>query len=185
MFLLPPSVGSKLYRLRHFLPFSDSKLKPQSGRLRAVKTSVQSNSLANEQPYDLGIHPSERRKHPRFDMRVPVFLRGLGEPWVVSETADVSGAGASFVSGHRFPLNTPLEYVLTFPPDLTKAPQPLRVRFFGTVIRCERMPESQDTFGIAVRNTAHRYLSHAEASGFSAMDEEPSASVLPPLATGE
>ena len=173
MFLLPPPVGPKLYLQRHFLPFSYSRLKPQSGRLRATKNSVQSNSPPNEHPSDLGIHPSERRKHPRFDMRVPVFLRGLGEPWVVSETADVSAAGASFVSGHRFSLNTPLEYVLTFPPDLTKAPQPLRVRFFGTVIRCERMPESQDTFGVAVRNTAHRYLSHAEASGFSAMDEEP------------
>jgi hypothetical protein len=146
---------------------------------------MRSNSLASEQPSDLGIHPSERRKHPRFDMRVPVFLRGLGEPWEVGETADVSAAGAFFVSGHRFPLNTPLEYVLTFPPDLTKAPQPLRVRFFGTVIRCERMPESQGTFGIAVRNTAHRYLSHAEASGFSAMDEELSAFVLPPLTTGK
>ena len=134
------------------------------------KNGMQPNPLAKEEPSGRGSHPSERRKHPRFGMHVPVFLRGLGEPWMATETGDVSAAGAFFVSGRRFPINTPVEYVLTFPPDLTKAAEPLRVRFFGTVIRCAQMPESQDTFGIAVLKTGYRYLSHAEASGFSAMD---------------
>ena len=145
---------------------------------------MQLNSQAKEEPSGLGSHPSERRKHPRFGMHVPVFLRGLGEAWMVSETGDVSAAGAFFVSDRRFPLNTPLEYVLTFPPDLTKAAEPLRVRVFGTVIRCARMPESQDSFGIAVLKTGHRYLSHAESSGFSAMDEQLAAAAQPPSPTG-
>ena len=125
---------------------------------------MQSTPLAREQTTGLGLRPGERRKHPRFDMHFPVFLRGLGESWTVSETADVSANGAFFVADRPFLLNTPMEYVLTFPPDLTKAPEPLRVRFFAMVLRCERVPESQDAFGIAVRNTAHRYLTHEEAA---------------------
>ena len=66
------------------------------------------------------------------------FVRALGDPWSFSETSDVSATGAFFVTERPFLLNTPVEYVLTFPPDLTKAAQPLRVRFFGMVLRCER-----------------------------------------------
>ena len=139
-----------------------------------------------------GIHPvapsraGERRKNPRFDMHFPVFLRALGNPWTVTETADVSAAGAFFVASRPFLLNTPVEYVLTFPPDLTKAAQPLRVRFFGMVLRCERIRDDNVAFGIAVRNTAHRYLSRGEAAIFDAIEQKPSSSsgVAQPRKTG-
>ncbi|HEY4900250.1 MAG TPA: PilZ domain-containing protein, partial [Terriglobales bacterium] len=120
----------------------------------------------NGAPSSLPIQSGERRKNPRFDMHFPVFLRALGDSWAVSETADVSATGAFFVTDRPFLLNTPIEYVLTFPPDLTKAPQPLRVRFLGVVLRCERVPDSNKAFGIAVRNTAHRYLSREESASF-------------------
>ena len=122
------------------------------------------------------LRAGERRKNPRFDMHFPVFLRALGDPWTVTETADVSAAGAFFVTDRPFLLNIPIEYVLTFPPDLTKAPQPLRVRFFGMVLRCERIRDNNVAFGIAVRNTAHRYLSREEAAGFDAMEQKFAAS---------
>lgn len=145
---------------------------------------MQSNPLAREQTTGLGLGSGERRKHPRFDMHVSVFVRGLGEPWTVSETADVSTNGAFFVTDRPFLLNTPMEYVLTFPPDLTKAPEPLRVRFFAMVLRCERVPESQDAFGIALRNTAHRYLTHEEAANFSVIAEKLAKSIQPPRKNG-
>ena len=133
---------------------------------------MQSNSVAKEWPVGLPFHSGERRKNPRFDMHFAVFLRGLGDSWAVCETADVSAAGAFFVTDRPFLLSTPMEYVLTFPPDLTKASDPLRVRFFAMVLRCERVAGSQSAFGVAVRNTAHRYLSHEEAAGFDAMERE-------------
>lgn len=113
----------------------------------------------------------ERRKNPRFDMHFSTFVRALGDPWSLSETTDVSAAGASFVTERPFLLNTPVEYVLTFPPDLTKAPRPLRVRFFGMVLRCERVAGGRVVFGIAVHNTAHRYLTQQEAADFEAMEQ--------------
>ena len=132
---------------------------------------MRSNSLADEPAAGLPFDSCERRKNPRFDMHFPVFLRRLGDPWTISETADVSATGAFFVCDRPFLLNTPIEYVLTFPSDLTKAPQPLRVRFFGMVLRCEQVPGGNGDFGIAVRNTAHRYLSRDEAVGFDAMEQ--------------
>ncbi len=104
-------------------------------------------------------------------MHFSAFVRALGDPWSVSETTDVSAAGASFVTDRPFLLNAPVEYVLTFPPDLTKAAKPLRVRFFGMVLRCERVAGGRVVFGIAVHNTAHRYLTQQEAADFEAMEQ--------------
>jgi len=118
----------------------------------------------------MSIQSGERRKNRRFDMHFPAFVRALGDPWSLSETTDVSAPGASFVTDRPFLLNTAVEYVLTFPPDLTKAAQPLRVRFFGLVLRCERIAEGRNAFAIAVHNSAHRYLTQQEAEGFEAME---------------
>jgi len=151
---------------------------------------MQPHSLADEQLSELPLRSGERRKNRRFDMRLPVVLRALGDSWTASETADVSAAGALFVTDRPFLLNTPIEYLLTFPPDLTKAPQPLRVRFFGVVLRCERSRDNPKAFGIAVRNTAHRYLSREESAsydeilpGHSAASN--SAAAIHPQKTGE
>ena len=136
------------------------------------KIYMQSDSLPTGVPLGSPVQAGERRKNARFDMHFPAFLRALGDPWMVSETTDVSATGAFFVTDRPFLLNAPIEYVLTFPPDLTKAPQPLRVRFFGMVLRCERVAEGRGTFGIAVRNTAHRYLTRNEAADFEAMEQK-------------
>ena len=126
-------------------------------------------------PLELASLYGERRKNPRFDMRFPVIFRAIGDRWTLGETSDVSAAGVFFVTERPFLLNIPVEYVLTFPPELTKAPQPLRVRFFGTVLRCERVPEANGLFGVAVRNAAHRYLTREEAASFEALESELSA----------
>jgi PilZ domain-containing protein len=130
---------------------------------------MQSVSLSNGLNREPASQNGERRKNARFAMRFPIFVRALGEPWVRSETADVSATGAFFVSDRPFLLNAPIEYVLTFPQDLTKAKRPLLVRFFGMVIRSERVADNTGVYGIAVRNTAHRYLTGEEAAGFTAM----------------
>jgi PilZ domain-containing protein len=113
--------------------------------------------------------PGERRKNARFAMRFAIFVRVLGEPWTSSETADVSAAGAFFVTERPFVLNAPIEYVLIFPQELTKAARPLLVRFFGMVTRVERTTDKTALYGVAVRNTAHRYLTGDEAANFTAI----------------
>jgi len=118
---------------------------------------------------------TERRKNTRFVMRFPVFVRALGDPWTLSETTDISVSGAMFITDRPFLLNTPIEYVLTFPPELTKATHSVRVRFYSSVLRCERIVGGNGVFSVAVRNTAHRYLTGEEASAFDALDEKWSA----------
>jgi hypothetical protein len=168
-------INSKLFAHTVFHCFRDSASTPQYGTSRALVAHMQSDPLANGLPSGLPPHPAERRKNLRFDMHFTVFLRALGDPWVACETADVSTTGAYFVTDRPFLLNTPIEYVLTFPPDLTKASQPLRVRFFGVVLRCERLRDGDGDFGIAARNTAHRYLDREESAGFDAIEQKLSA----------
>jgi len=78
-----------------------------------------------------------------------------------------------FLTERPFLLNAPVEYVLSFPPELTKATQPLLVRFCGTVLLCERVPDGDGLYGVAVRNSGHPYLSPAEAAGFQAGASKP------------
>ena len=138
---------------------------------------MQSTSLPDELVAGLATRSGERRKNTRFDMHFPVLLRPLGEPWITTETADVSATGAMFVTERPLLLNAPVEYVLSFPPELTKAARPLLVRFFGTVLRCERLPEGNGLYGVAVRNSGHRYLSREEASGFNAAGSKQAQSI--------
>lgn len=132
---------------------------------------MQSEAVSSGMNASTTAQSGERRKNHRFGMHFPAFVRALGDPWSLSETTDVSTTGACFVTGRPFLLNAPVEYVLTFPPDLTKAAHPLRVRFFGKVLRCERTAEGRGVFGIAVHNTAHRYLTQQEATEFEAMEQ--------------
>jgi hypothetical protein len=134
---------------------------------------MQPTLLPDELAAGLSARSGERRKNARFDMHFPVLLRALGDPWLTAETADVSAAGAMFVTERPFLLNTPVEYVLSFPPELTKASRPLLVRFFGNVLRCERLPDGSGLYGVAVRNSGHRYLTREEAAGFDAIAPEP------------
>jgi len=45
------------------------------------------------------------------------------------------------------------------------------MRCYASVVRCERVPGESGTFGIAVRNTAHRYLTREEAAQFDPLDD--------------
>jgi len=129
-----------------------------------------SMSAANQGPVGVRFRPGDRRKNPRFDMHFSAFVRRVGESWECCETADVSAAGAFFLTQHPFPLHAPVEFILTFPSELTKAPQQLRMRFYASVVRCERIASGNGAFGVAVRNTAHRYLTREESAYFDSLD---------------
>jgi hypothetical protein len=133
---------------------------------------MRSNSRSNGLPSGLTLQSDERRKRRRFDIHFTALLRALNDSWSVGETDDVGATGAFLVTDRPFLVSTPVEYVLTFPPDLTKVPNPLRVRFFGRVLRCERIPDTNSVFGIAVQSAAHRYLSQEQLVSFDAIEQE-------------
>ena len=116
---------------------------------------------------------AERRRKPRFAMQCSILLRSecASEQWIPGETANVSAAGAYFASNAELPQGEPVEYVLTFPPELTHASAPWGVRFFGSVVRIEPDSAVRGMHGIAVYTTKHRYLSREESDRFCSLDE--------------
>lgn len=129
-----------------------------------------SNSVPSPLPQGIKPRAHERRKYHRFDIHFSVLLRVLGDTWMSSETIEVSATGASLITDRPFLLNTPVEYVLTLPPELTKASRSIRVRFFAEVLRCQRISNDDRTFGVVVRNASHRYLSSDESAVFDELE---------------
>ena len=89
---------------------------------------------------------------------------------ILGETVNVSAGGAYFASKVALPPDEPVEYVLTFPPELTHAPAPWRVRFYGSVVRVETKSVEEGTYGVALQTTKHRYLSPEEPDGFCSLE---------------
>jgi PilZ domain-containing protein len=147
------------------------------------------SSLRDRLPANLPFYAKERRKRLRFDMKLPVLLREMGNSWAIGETVNLSASGAYFVTNRPLLIGVVVEYVLTFPADLINAPQPLRVRFVSKVMRCERVPENSEAFGIAVSNKGHHYLSSVsseESASYDAIEKQlsavsSSAAAIPPL----
>jgi hypothetical protein len=102
-------------------------------------------------------------------MHCSLFLRDpdASDHWIVSETANVSSAGAYFDCDVELPRDRSVEYVLTFPPEWTHGVATWGVRFHGDVVRIEPHTEA---CGVAVHCSKRRYLSAVECNGFSGMD---------------
>jgi len=108
-------------------------------------------------------------------MSLPVFLRTIGDLWKAGVTKTVSVNGAFVLSDSPLLLNADAEWVLSLPPELTKAKQPLMIRFFGRVLHCEHVHEGDFSFEIALQSHDYRYLPKEEVAKFGSMLEEISA----------
>ena len=106
-------------------------------------------------------------------MHCSIFLRApdFSDQWIQGETANVSAVGAYFASKVKLPQDESVEYVLTFPPELTHAPNSWGVRFYGSVVRVESPTGANGSYGVAVHTSKHRYLSAEEFAGFCSLDE--------------
>ena len=115
----------------------------------------------------------ERRRNLRFPMPFSILLRTPADsgPWILSKTANVSAVGAYFPTSVELPPDESVEYVLTFPPELTHAPAPWRVYFYGNVVRVEPHDGTPGTYGVAVHTIKRRYLSSEESEGFRGLGE--------------
>ena len=120
---------------------------------------------------ELSDRSNERRDHARFPMQLEVVLRcpALHGDWIVARTHNVSASGACLESPVSLPCNSALEYVVTLPSELTRANSPLRVRFYGSVIRVGH--PGNEVFNVAVRNTNYRYLSREESEAISLAEQ--------------
>jgi hypothetical protein len=108
-------------------------------------------------------------------MSLPVFLRTIGDLWRAGLTKTVSVDGAFVLSESPLLLNADAEWVLSLPPELTKAKRPLMIRFFGRVLHCEHVDEGDFPFRIVLQSLNYRYLPMEEVAKFGSMLEEISA----------
>jgi hypothetical protein len=115
----------------------------------------------------------ERRRTLRFAMHCSILLHPhASDRRILAETANVSAGGVYFASKVALPPDEPVEYVLTFPPELTHAPSPWRVRFYGSVVRVEAKSAEEGIYGLALQTTKHRYLSPEEPDGFCSFEPD-------------
>jgi len=117
-------------------------------------------------------HRSEdRRRNPRYALcfSALVWVPSLGNDWVHSKTINISTGGAALETGIAVLPDSPIEYVLTFPSELTHAAVPLHVRFCGRVIRVEPTGQNEG-YCIAVHSTSYKYLSREAAGTLAGID---------------
>lgn len=117
-------------------------------------------------------HRSEdRRRNPRYTLCFSAFVwvPSLGKDWARSKTINVSTGGAALETGIAVLPDSPIEYILTFPSELTHAAVPLHVRFCGRVIRVESRGENEGHC-VAVQSTSYKYLPRGVAETFAAFD---------------
>ena len=127
-------------------------------------------SPSSDDPLSPDLSHGERRRNLRFPLHCSIFLRDpdASDHWIVTETANVSAVGAFFESDVEFTRDGSVEYVLTFPPEWTRAAAPWGVRFHGNVVRVESHPAA---YGVAVRVHKRCYLSAEECNGFRGLGE--------------
>lgn len=81
----------------------------------------------------------ERRADLRFYIQVPLSVRWKsvsGDDEAATESQDVSSRGIHFLSAKLIEKDSPVEIVMTLPPEITHA-GPIKVRCYGRIRRTE------------------------------------------------
>lgn len=97
----------------------------------------------------------ERRLLLRYALRLPVVLvSGTSPSTVVGMTRNISAKGVSFFVSHEIEVEPNIQFVLEFPPEITKE-DTLRMRCTGRVVRIDRNGPST---GIAALINDYEFL---------------------------
>ncbi len=109
---------------------------------------------------------SEKRAIRRFALQLPVTITGhSGESVLASaESRDVSSHGICFLCDAEMEANSPIEFILTLPSEITMT-EPLSVRCIGKVLRVER--QQSRNFSVAAAITHYEFLSDCEEEATS------------------
>jgi len=100
----------------------------------------------------------ERRSASRFQLKLPLTLRS-GDRTIQAFTSDVSARGVLFYTDTEWTWDSPLEFDITFPPEITLSTS-LRVRCRGKIIRV--IPPSAMGIGIAASIHNYEFLNGSE-----------------------
>ena len=95
----------------------------------------------------------EKRAIRRFPLHLPVKLAGgaLPEQPGSTETKDVSSHGVSFSCESELAIDTPIEFTLVLPTEVTMT-EPISVRCLGKVVRVQPQPNGSYTVAAAIEN---------------------------------
>lgn len=104
--------------------------------------------------------PDERRKNLRFGLHFSgaIWTPTLGKNWLPCKTLSVGIRGSSLETSVALPVESRIDYIVTFPSELTHAMDPLRVRFCGQVLRVDAIGENQEGYRVAVSNLNYKFL---------------------------
>lgn len=104
--------------------------------------------------------PQDRRKAPRFSMRLPVFVNRCNGQTLDSSTysRDVSSSGIYFYMASALEEGTVLEFTLSLPPD-DVLHMPIRVNYVGKAIRVKAL--SNGTYGVAASMESYGFVGEA------------------------
>jgi len=105
---------------------------------------------------------TEKRGIRRFALQLPLTITGYsGEivPKTPAESRDVSSHGICFFCDSEMEPDSPIEFTLTLPAEITMS-EPLSVRCAGKVVRVER--EQPKRFAVAAAITNYEFLTDGE-----------------------
>ena len=100
----------------------------------------------------------ERRSATRFQLKLPLTLRS-GDRTLQAFTSDVSARGVLFYTDTEWTGESPVEFDITFPPEITLSTS-LRVRCRGQIIRV--IPPNAMGVGIAAAIHNYEFLNGSE-----------------------
>lgn len=105
----------------------------------------------------------EKRAIRRFPLHLPVQLSGSAAPAQPgsAETRDVSSHGISFSSDSPLAIDTPIEFTLTLPHEITMT-EPIHVRCLGKVVRVQDQPNGSYTVAAVVEK--YEFLAEGKSS---------------------
>ncbi len=100
----------------------------------------------------------EARTGRRFPVALPIRLEGKTEP--VGTTDNISAAGAYLVLDRSFEPGSTVSFEMTIPADVIGAPQDMKVRCQGRVVRSD--PRGPDQNGVACVIDNYEFVRPAE-----------------------
>jgi hypothetical protein len=109
--------------------------------------------IAEAQMPESATKPDQRAMR-RFTMQLPVQVAKPATNAVAS-TRDVSAKGIFLYLDDEVAADSPIEFTLTLPPEITMT-QSIRVNCSGKVVRVERDPRGK--YGVAALITHYRFL---------------------------
>ena len=102
----------------------------------------------------------DQRSMRRFSMQLPVQVKAPQDGQeVLAVTKDVSARGVFIYVDSDLAENTPIEFTLTLPPEITMT-QSIRVRCKGKVVRVDR--EKTGKLGIAAMIDHYQFLENEQ-----------------------